>query len=342
MHIGFTQGFYLWLLLLFPVVILLTLAAVNHSRKLNSFFFEVKPQSKTLRYFALVALAMFTYCNLVLALSEPQLTKLQARSIHENVRVAVGIDISKSMLAEDVAFDSKPEPAFPTSNRLNLARKFAIQLIGRMQREKAGIFFFADKGVEMVPLTRDYGFINYILKYTGTRQMAIPGSNLVNALQTGSRMLKKEAENLLNIIIISDGEDTQNDLSTLKDTLSSINTKNFNISCVGVGTKENTLIPIKYDSKIEDYYRDQKGEYLQTNLNENFLRLISSKGSYYHLSGNNYKDISEDIHNDILKLEKSSIKELSSRTKEKSTINLKPFFILASLAMFTGYFLIWA
>jgi len=340
--ISFSQHLYLWLLLLLPAILILSLIAVHHFLKFDKIFFEVRPSAKRLRYTLFIILAVSTYSSLCIALSKPQINGLKNKAVHENIQVAMGIDISKSMLAEDVSLDLKAAPAFSVSNRLNLARKFAMQLISRMHVEQAGIFFFAKNGVEMVPLTRDYSYINYILTYTDITELAIPGSDLVNALQTGASMLKPDKKMKKIMLIISDGEDTENDLFKLKKTIKSVGLTDISIFCLGTGKQVDTLIPIRRTGQIRGYYKNKQDEYLLTSLRPRALKAISSgkPGSYYPLTGENYKQLAQNIYNDILELSLTSQQGHPVEVAQKVALDLAPWFILAGLFLFTGYFLL--
>lgn len=342
-NINFSHQSYLWLLLLLPLVFALSLSAVRHVCRLGTFFFEIEPSTNRVRHTLFLISAIFAFCSLSIALARPETTGLQTEAIQKKVKVAIGIDISKSMLAEDVALSPDNEPTFSAPNRLNLARKLALQLLARMQGENTALFFFAQKGVEMVPLTRDYGFINYLLTYTDITQLALPGTNLVKALQTGSLMLADGDEKMPRIlIIISDGEDTENNISQLKNALGALPLKNTRIFCIGTGGKEGALIPIRNGKKIENFYKGPEDEYLLTSLQESSLGLITSLdgAKFYKLDGNNYKDLAIKIYDEILSFAKSRQMDLTSKTTPQKSTDISPAFLISGLIVCTAYFLL--
>ena len=110
-------------------------------------------------------LLSLTVIALTLALAKPKIAYDKIFFNRAGIAIALGIDISKSMLAEDVALPAGGQQLFRIANRLNHARWFAMRFLAELHGESIGAFIFADEGIEIVPLTTDYAFSRYILKH---------------------------------------------------------------------------------------------------------------------------------------------------------------------------------
>lgn len=335
---------YLWFFIFVPFLFWSCLLVLRFRNKIREIFrttYSIK--KKNWRGTFVVLFSMMAFCSIVFALCQPQIQKLQMRPLSERVCIAVGIDISKSMLAEDVAFDFSEEAIFSISNRLNFARRFSLELVNKMDDEQVGIYFFAKNGVEMVPFTRDYGYIRYLLTYTDITQISVPGSNLKKAFITGQTMLENvDKSKVKAMIIITDGEYTANNLSTLKESISSIIAKDIYLIFIGIGKKENVFIPIRDGSEIIGYYEDDQGQYLQTKLEENVLQTLAkiANGDYFHPIGNDLTNIVQSIKGKINTISKKLPDNKISKSYEKTWITLTPLFLLLSLFFYSAYFLV--
>ena len=100
----------------------------------------------------------------MLALAEPVIYRVRPVFKRNRVDIAVGIDISKSMLAEDAAFPKTSKNYSLLQNRLNRARIMVLDLLDNLQGEKIEVFVFVATAYELVPLTNDYGYCRYLVE----------------------------------------------------------------------------------------------------------------------------------------------------------------------------------
>ena len=159
------------------------------------------------------------------ALAGPSITVLRSGNISDNLVLAIGIDVSKSMLAEDMVLQRQPgERVAPLSNRLNAARRLALSMVDRLDGEKVGLFFFARNGIEVVSPTRDLGFLRYMVTHTNLGDLTESGSNLLAAIDSGMMMVASQSGIPARaVILITDGEDTENTRSAILQALSGKN-----------------------------------------------------------------------------------------------------------------------
>jgi|WetSurSiteA1Bulk_404760.scaffolds.fasta_scaffold09718_4 Ca-activated chloride channel homolog len=322
---------YLWLLLLLPVFIFY---AIYSYRSSNAWLYRFAGRSKKISSFiastSCLSLALVT---LLLSLAEPKVQYTRTVFNRGGIDIAVGIDVSKSMLAEDEMLLKEEKKIFTIPNRLNRARSCAFNLIGGLRGERVGVFLFASRGIEVIPLTTDYGYCQYLLKHINDATITIPGSDLSQAILTGISILEDTpARHAKVIILISDGEDITDDPAALMESAKRAASKRMTIYTVGAGMGRRVLIPIR-DAKgttILDYYMDEDGTYLKTRLEQNTLKTIAS------LTGGNYYRVSETQCEE--KIEASILQHARTieytKVKEPAWFDLAPVLLAFGLLMF--------
>jgi von Willebrand factor type A domain. len=199
------------------------------------------------------------------------------------------------MLAEDETLSAEGKKLFTIPNRLNRSRYCALNLIAGLRGERIGVFLFASRGVEVIPLTIDYGYCQYLLKHINDTTITIPGSDLNQAILTGKAMLENISFRKIKVIVlISDGENITNDPTAFIESSRQALSQGISIYTVGTGMGRGVLIPIR-DARgitIRDYYRDEDGTYLKTRLVQDTLKTIASLtgGAYYRVSEQNCEE----------------------------------------------------
>ena len=284
-------------------------------------------------YLQKTLLLSLTVIALTLALAKP---KIEYENIFFNragIAIAVGIDISKSMLAEDVAWPDGQRHLFRIANRLNRARWFATHFLAELHGESVGAFIFADEGIEIVPLTTDYAFSRYILKHINDADITVPGSNLANAIATGVALLESNSKTSAQyIILISDGEDIGEDATRLHTAAHKAAMQGIKIFTIGIGSDSGSLIPIRDSdgTTILNYYTDADGNLLKTRSVHDTLEKIASitAGQYFHLPDSHiHRSISKAILKDAELIEET-------KTIELAWFQLSPVLLLVGLILF--------
>jgi Ca-activated chloride channel family protein len=253
--------------------------------------------------------------------------------------IVVGLDVSKSMLAEDVLLTGPGEGTSEFSNRLNLAHRFIYQFLGNMKNESAGLVFFAGSGLEIVPLTRDHGFFRYLLRHADMMEMTDSGSNLGEALQTAKGMLEDAPPSGIRaLILISDGEVTGGDDGAIRQVLSELSTQGIRVFCIGVGEKRAVYIPARKKgmTDLDDFYRDKEGAYLQTMLEEDLLKSIAvaTGGAYFRLEESQLTRISKDLRSELYRTPAQS---LPAEAVQKRWLDLSPYSLVLALLSYSVF-----
>ncbi len=213
---------------------------------------------------------------LVLALAGPVHYRKQKVFKRQGIAIAVCIDVSKSMLAEDVAA--------PFANRIDQARNFTLDLLGRLDGETVGVGVFAAEGFALVPLTRDYGYCRYLVENLDEMAVSAPGSSLAAGLEVGRQLLQagktRPAENAGVVILLSDGEDLGAEPGRAVALAARIRQQNGLVYTLGIGRPRPSLIPIRTPDRREviDYYRDPENNFLTTARQDALLQKIAAAG----------------------------------------------------------------
>jgi len=321
---------YIWLLLVIPCYLIFSIISYRETNKWLYRFAQVKkraiPFLFSTFFFALALGAV------VFSLAGPKVQYARTVFNRSGIDIAIGIDVSKSMLAEDEAIPEEGQKLFAIPNRLNRARYCALNIISALHGERAGVFMFASKGVSIVPLTNDYGYCQYILKHVNDATITTPGSDLSQAIAAGVSLFEGSSRKAVkNIILISDGEDISEDKSPVFETAQRAAAQGIAIYTIGIGMGKSVLIPIRDSGGgIEGYYRDEDGSYLRTRLEQDTLKSIStiSAGRFFRA----HDERSEDGIVDSI-LGRARTMEYT-RSTELAWYSLSPLLLLAAFVFF--------
>jgi Ca-activated chloride channel family protein len=273
---------YLWLLPVIPFFLFFSLRSYRTASDWLYRFAQIK--KRPIPYFVSTLFLSLALAAVIFSLAEPKVQYHKTVFNRSGIDVAIGIDVSKSMLAEDEMLPEEGKKLFAIPNRLNRARYSALSIISALRGERVGVFMFARKGVAIIPLTTDYGYCQYLLKHFNDATIAIPGSDLNQAIVTGVSLFEGSARKAVKtIILISDGEDISADKSLINEAAQRAAVQGIAIYTVGTGMGRGALIPIRDSgANIEGYYQSEDGDYLKTRLEQDTLqRIAATSGGRY-------------------------------------------------------------
>ncbi len=210
---------------------------------------------------------------LVLALARPQFgTRVETvRTSGQDIVVAV--DLSRSMLAEDVA-----------PNRLERARLTILRLMGNLGGDRIGLVAFAADAFVQSPLTVDYSAAGLFLSAMHPDLMPVQGTDLGAALRVSLDALDQGARDARVVVIVTDGEDHEDDFEAA---LARAVEGGVQVHVVGIGSVEGVPIP-EYDAqgRPSGFLRDQEGNVVTTRLGDETLRTVAERtGARYVRAG---------------------------------------------------------
>ena len=210
-----------------------------------------------------VVLAIFF---LILALTRPR-WGYQWENLHQRgVDVIVALDVSSSMLAEDI----KP-------NRLERAKRKISDLLNMMEGDRIGLVAFAGTSFVQCPLTLDYGAARLFLSAIDTQLIPVQGTALGNAIKTSVKAFRSQEKKSKALILITDGEDqTGKALSAAK----LAGDQGVKIYTIGIGGEIGA--PLPNSSGAGGFRKNQQGEVILSKLDETTLQQIALEtgGSY--------------------------------------------------------------
>lgn len=267
--INFAQAQYLILLLLVPFFFV-AYAVMRHFRKRRLaklgdpvLVKELMPSVSSSKGWVRVTLFALAFFFFIIGLSRPQIgAKLKERNI-KGVEIMIALDVSNSMMAEDYS-----------PNRLERAKLAISSLVDKLRDDRIGLVVFAGTSFVQLPVTTDYASAKMFLNSINTESVPIQGTALGEALMTCIRSFSNQSERSRVIIVITDGENHEDDPVAVARQAAEMGIKVFTI---GVGSPEGK--PIPYHGEL---LKDKDGNIVVSKLDEKVLRDIASagKGAY--------------------------------------------------------------
>ncbi|GHA23506.1 BatB protein [Salinimicrobium marinum] len=281
------EKIYFWLLLAIPVLVLLyALVFFWQKRTQRRFadkelFKKLSPNRSTFKSMLKVVVLSLAIASFVLALVNPKIgTKLETIK-REGVDVVFAVDVSKSMLAEDIA-----------PNRLEKSKQLVTQIINNLASDRVGIIAYAGSAFPQLPITTDYSTAKLFLQAMNTDMVSSQGTAINEAIELAKTYYNDEDQTNRVLFIISDGEDHQGEVSQIAEEAAS---EGIMIYTIGVGTAKGGPIPEKRNGVIQSYKKDNNGETVITRLNEETLREIASEANGAYIDGRVTDEVIEEV-----------------------------------------------
>ena len=227
---------------------------------------------------------------LIVALVNPKIGTSLETVKREGVDIVFAIDVSKSMLAEDIA-----------PNRLEKAKQLTTQIINNLVSDRVGIIAYAGKAVPQLPITTDYAAAKMFLQNINTEMLSSQGTAIDEAIQLARSYYNDEEQTNRVLVIISDGED-HNDLSL--DVAEAAAEEGIKIFTIGVGSEKGGPIPLKRNGIVMSYKKDQDGATVITKMNKKILDEIAKEANRTYVDGKNTSDVTETITDILNKMDK--------------------------------------
>jgi Ca-activated chloride channel family protein len=258
-----------WLLALVPVLAAFLVWAFRARRRALERFASpplvdrladsVRPVARCWKAVFVVAVVLFT----TLALAQPRWGFEWHEVKHKGVDIFVLLDVSKSMLTEDV----RP-------NRATQA-KYAVQdLLEKLRGDRIGLIAFAGTAFVQCPLTVDYEAFRLTLKDADPQIIPRGGTAIGAAMRTALKGFEAGEGRDRAIVLITDGEQTEGDALAAADEAAKAGVK---IYAIGVGTAEGELIPVREEGKQMEFLKDREGKVVKSRLDEETLKQIALK-----------------------------------------------------------------
>lgn len=258
---------------------------------------------------------------LTIGLANPQWGSKTVRAKAQGVDIFMALDISQSMLAEDV----RP-------NRMERAKKFAQDFIKSRRVDQIGIIVFAGNAFLQMPLTSDKSAANLFLKTADPSMAPSQGTAIGEAIKTAEESFSEDSGNSKVLIIVTDGENHDEETMTAAKVASENGLRIFSI---GVGTSEGGFFP-DITSNRREYKRDRAGQPVRSRLNEDMIQSLADAGGGASFLLTDTDAVIDALDKEIAKVEKRDYEE-QSYTQYESHFQI--FLIFALLFFMIEFFI---
>jgi len=299
----FANIYYLYFLWLVPALVIFFIFAFRAKKhtmqKFGNLELLKKLSSSTSRarqVWKIVLILSAVTCAII-ALARPQIgTKLEEVK-REGIDILVAMDVSKSMLAEDI------QPS-----RLAKAKHEVAGFIDRLRGDRIGLIAFAGVPFVQCPLTLDYGAAKIFLNIMEPDLIPTPGTALGKVIEKAIETFDQKERKHKVLVLITDGEDHQGDVMKYVE---EAERQGIIIYCVGIGSPKGEPIPATDEGSAGmGFKKDKSGQVIISKLDEITLEKIAlqTNGKYFRASSG--EDELDKIYNDIENMEKKQLGSL--------------------------------
>lgn len=250
---------------------------------------EMMPEVSTSRPALKFWLTFTALCFMVLLLARPQFGTKMETVTRQGIETVIALDISNSMLAEDVA-----------PNRLEKSKNIISKLVEGFADDKVGLIVFAGDAFIQLPITSDFISAKIFLESIDPGLIARQGTNIKAAIDMATRSFTPKEGVGKAIIIITDGENHE---GGAMEAAKSAAEKGMMVYVMGVGSPEGAPIPVGSG----EYRRDKKGNVIVTRLNEQMCQEIAAAGNGMYIRIDNTNNAQRILQKEIDKLAKADI-----------------------------------
>ena len=288
--IQFAQSQYLLLILLIPVFFLIQALVFRlRTRRIRRFGDEtlvrqLMPSYSKTRTWVRLVLFSIGFFFFAIGLSRPQIGAKLTEHETKGAEIMIVLDVSNSMLAEDYS-----------PNRLERAKLAISRLVDKLRDDRIGLIVFAGNSFVQLPITTDYVSAKMFLGSISTESVPIQGTAMGEAINTAIRSFSAQSEKSRAIIIITDGENHEDDPVAAAAQAAELGIRVFTI---GVGSPEGKPIPM--DGEL---LKDKDGNIVVTRLDESILQEVAKVGNGVYVRAGNSEFGLNPVIDDIRKME---------------------------------------
>ena len=270
----FAHADYLLLLLLVPVFPVVQAVVLKlRARRIRRFGDEalvakLMPSYSKAKAWVRTSLFSLAFFFFVIALSGPQVGAVLKEHNTKGAEVMIVLDVSNSMLAQDYS-----------PNRLERAKLAISRVVDKLRDDRLGLIVFAGNSFVQLPITADYVSAKMFLNTISTESVPVQGTAIGDAINTAIRSFSSQSDKSRAIIVITDGENHEDDPVAAARQAAEMGIRVF---VIGVGSPEGKMIPVG-----GDYLRDKNGEIVVTRLDETVLNDVASAGKGLYVRAGN-------------------------------------------------------
>ncbi|MCF6168118.1 VWA domain-containing protein [Lutibacter sp.] len=252
---------------------------------------KLSPEKSTFKSFLKIIVVSLGLAFLIISLANPKMgTKLETIK-RQGVDIVFALDVSKSMLAEDIA-----------PSRLDKAKQIITKIIDNLGSDRVGIIVYAGNAYPLLPITTDHAAAKMFLQNANPDMVSSQGTAINEAIERALTYYDDNEQTNRFLFIVSDGEDhAESDFSAINQAVK----EGIKTYTIGVGTKEGGPIPLKNTIGGITYKKDSKGEVVITKMKAQTLQDIANKGKGKYINGNKTQETINTVSDLLLKAEKN-------------------------------------
>ncbi|WP_046754939.1 vWA domain-containing protein [Kordia jejudonensis] len=288
---------YFYLLIIIPIAVLVFILLQLWKRSAQRKFADkqllarLSPEKSIFKPILKLTIWCLAIASLTVALVNPKIgTKLETVK-REGVDIVFAVDVSKSMLAEDIS-----------PSRLDKSKRIVSEIINKLGSDRIGIIAYAGRAVPQLPITTDFSAAKMFLSNLNTDMLSSQGTAIDDAIRLAKTYYDDVEQTNRVLVIISDGEDHTGGAGKIAEEATKEGIKTYTI---GVGTTKGGPIPLKRRGITESYKRDMQGEVVITKLNKKTLETIASEGNGEYIDGSNTEAAVEFITSQLNAMDKT-------------------------------------
>ncbi|MGB2398186.1 MAG: VWA domain-containing protein [Flavobacteriaceae bacterium] len=322
--------YYFYVFTLIPLMWLGYLGLSTWKKKTQASFSSVKildilsPNRSRFKPFLKLLVVSIGFSCLFIALVNPKIGTQLETVKREGVDIVFAIDVSKSMLAEDIA-----------PNRLEKAKRLVSALLNDLASDRVGIIAYAAQAVPQLPITTDYSAAKMFLQALNTDMLSSQGTAIDAAISLATTYFDDTEQTNRVVFILSDGEDHSE--SETIDAAQRANALGIKIFALGVGTEKGAPIPIKRNGVVERYKKDENNEVVITKRNTVVLESIAETTEGAYTDGNDTQAVLSFVRDQLKQMEK---KEFEAKKFVSYKDRFQPFLIAGFLLFLIDLFLL--
>ena len=267
----FEHSQYLWALCLVPVMLIALIMLSAWKKKAlkslgdSNLFYRIIPDYSSGKTITKNILLILAYIFLVLGIANPQIGSKLQEVKRKGVDVMVALDLSNSMLAEDI----KP-------NRITAAKLALSKFIDELKNDRIGLVVFGGQAYTQLPITTDFAAAKLFLSTITTKMIPTQGTAIGLAIEQSMSAFDFENSTSKVIVVITDGENHEDDAI---DVAKAAQEKGVIIHTIGLGSIQGSPIPLYKNGRQTGFMKDNQGNSVVTKLNIDMLKEIAGAGS---------------------------------------------------------------
>jgi Ca-activated chloride channel family protein len=317
---------YLFLLILIPVLVLIFIYYRIQKHKNTIKFGDpallspLMPNVSKYRPTVKFIIQILAFAMLTVVLARPQFGTKSEEVKRQGIEVMIALDISNSMMAEDVL-----------PNRLENAKQVFSKLIDEMKNDKVGMVVFAGDAFTQLPITADYVSAKIFLNTISPKLIARQGTAIGSAIDLCIKSFNTKSDASKAIILITDGENHEDNAVEAANLAKE---QGIIVHVIGMGKPVGAPIPI---AGTMSFWKDREGNVVVSKLNEEMCKGIAGSGEGIYVRADNTSTAYRTISKELDQLSKT---EISTTTFSDYNEQFQSFAIIALFLLFFDFFVL--